>query len=84
MKTYHVEWAINIEADSPVEAAQKARAIQLDQGSIANVFDVYEIDPEDNQDHGEPPHVDLLEVGGASGERWSWADVEETSREANQ
>lgn len=37
---YRVRWEIDIEAGSEWEAAEKARAIQLDPGSIATVFDV--------------------------------------------
>jgi hypothetical protein len=40
MKTYKVRWEIDIEAESPEAAADRARAIQLDPSSIATVFDV--------------------------------------------
>jgi len=40
MTAYLVTWQIDVEADSPREAAERARAIQLDPDSIANVFDV--------------------------------------------
>jgi hypothetical protein len=36
-----VIWEIEIEADSPLEAAQQARAIQLTPGMSATVFDVW-------------------------------------------
>lgn len=79
MTTYRVEWAIDIEAGSPVEAAQKARAIQLDPGSIATVFDVLEYDSKDDA-----ARIDLLGIEPAAGERWSWDDVEEASKEVGQ
>jgi hypothetical protein len=41
MAEYLVRWDIDIEADSPDEAAQKAREIQLRYNSVATVFDVY-------------------------------------------
>ena len=41
MKTYHVQWSIEIEAESPREAAEKSREIQLDPESVATVFDVH-------------------------------------------
>lgn len=41
MKTYLVVWEIDIEANSPHEAARKAREIQLDPQSTATSFDVY-------------------------------------------
>jgi hypothetical protein len=36
-----VIWEIEIEADSPLEAAQQARAVQLTPGMSATVFDVW-------------------------------------------
>ncbi len=38
MTMYAVSWEIDIEADSPMEAAQKALEIQRDPESIATVF----------------------------------------------
>ena len=37
---YRIAWFIDIEASSPLEAAQIARGIQLDAESIATVFTV--------------------------------------------
>lgn len=37
---YRVKWEIDIDADSPVEAAREARAIQLGSSSMASVFKV--------------------------------------------
>lgn len=48
MKTYAITWTIDeIDADSPREAAEKAREIQLDPTSIATVFVV--IDGDDTE-----------------------------------
>lgn len=44
MKTYFVQWSIDIEAESPREAAEKAREIQLDPESIATWFRVKKYD----------------------------------------
>ena len=41
MKSFHVTWEIDIEADSPEEAAVKALEIQRNPASWATVFDVY-------------------------------------------
>jgi len=41
MTLYHVTWAIDIEADSPREAAEKARYYQTKPDTIATVFDVF-------------------------------------------
>jgi len=40
MKTYLVQWSIDIEAETPREAAEKAREIQLDPESFATHFSV--------------------------------------------
>jgi hypothetical protein len=40
MSSYLVQWEINIDADSPVEAAKEAWRIQLDISSTATVFKV--------------------------------------------
>lgn len=40
MTEHLVSWVIDIEADTPEEAAMKARAIQLDPHSMATIFDV--------------------------------------------
>jgi hypothetical protein len=54
MPDYIVNWKIDIEADSPEEAARKALEIQRRLDSIALVFDVTSAD-------GETLEVDLLE-----------------------
>jgi hypothetical protein len=38
---FRVIWEIEIEADSPTEAAEEARVIQLTPGISATVFDVW-------------------------------------------
>lgn len=40
MKSWRVTWEIDIEADTPREAAEQAQAIQRDVMSIATVFRV--------------------------------------------
>lgn len=40
MKSYFVAWYIDIDADSPEDAARQALAIQRDPKSVATVFDV--------------------------------------------
>jgi hypothetical protein len=42
MKTYRVVWQIDVEANSELEAAQEAKAIQTDVESTANIFEVYD------------------------------------------
>jgi hypothetical protein len=41
MRDFLVRWEINIEADSPREAAENALEIQRDPSSIATVFSVW-------------------------------------------
>jgi hypothetical protein len=56
VKSYFVTWEIDIDADSPRQAAQKAWDIVRAPGSMANVFDVIECDID-----GVPTRVDLSE-----------------------
>lgn len=42
MTEYRVVWEIDIEAESPEEAAEQALEAQRDPESIATVFDVFE------------------------------------------
>ena len=56
MTTYSVNWSIDIEAESPVEAARQALEIHRDPNSTATVFDVYDKD-------GNHTRIDLLETG---------------------
>jgi 2-hydroxychromene-2-carboxylate isomerase len=44
MTTYRVSWDIDIDADSPEEAAKIARECQLDPASLATVFIVSDPD----------------------------------------
>ncbi len=50
LKLYHIKWEIDVEADSPEEAAKLALDIQLDRRAVATVFIVnsqHVIDVED-------------------------------------
>ena len=40
MTEYRVSWEVDIEAESPLQAAQKAQAMQRDPHSIATFFSV--------------------------------------------
>lgn len=60
MPEYQVEWIMDIEADSPGEAARKALRIQRDPTSIATVFEVYARDENGRGDH--LVDVDLAEI----------------------
>lgn len=54
MPTYFVSWEIDIDADSPREAAEKALAIQRDPESTATVFQVLEHDTENDMETIDP------------------------------
>jgi hypothetical protein len=41
MKEYSVKWEIDVEANSPEEAARKARAHQTRRGTMATFFEVF-------------------------------------------
>lgn len=55
---YRVVWEIEIEADSPLQAAQDARTIQLTPGMSATVFDVWA------HVAGQMHRIDLVEEAG--------------------
>lgn len=57
MKTYHVTWEIDIDADSPEAAAREALRIQRDAASSATVFCVWDEDGIDTT-------VDLAAIDG--------------------
>ena len=42
MPHYLVRWEIDLVAENPLEAAEKARRCQTRAGTLATVFDVYE------------------------------------------
>lgn len=56
MQTYTVEWRIEIEARTPLQAAKKALEIHRDQTSLATVFEVY-------SEAGKMTEIDLTDIG---------------------
>lgn len=60
-QTYHVLWEIDLDADSPREAAELALSIMLDSESTATTFDV-------TDEAGETTRVDLEDTGLPPGE----------------
>lgn len=44
MPEYHLEWEIDLTADSPLEAAKEALAVQRDLNAITSVFTVTDED----------------------------------------
>ena len=55
MSEYSVVWAIELDAESPLEAAEKAHEIMLDTSSTSTVFQVWE----SSQKLSEPLTIDL-------------------------
>jgi hypothetical protein len=43
MTLYHVVWTIDLEADGPKQAAEKARAMAEREAEAMGLFDVYEV-----------------------------------------
>lgn len=64
MKTYRVRWEIDIEADTPEEAALRALIVQRnrDEANVATVFDVAERDGRWLDDADSWETVDLKET----------------------
>lgn len=54
MPEYHVKWEVDLEADSPEEAARQALEIQRDLGSVTSVFTV-------TDEHGNETTVDAID-----------------------
>jgi hypothetical protein len=55
MSTYRVIWRIDIQAESAVAAAERAREVQRDPKCIASLFEVIECSsPERQTDHSTP------------------------------
>lgn len=54
MNHYYVSWGIDLEAETPEEAAKEALKIQRDPESTASCFEVYD-------ENGEKTQIDLLE-----------------------
>ena len=64
MPTYRVIWRIDIQAESAVAAAERARDVQRDPESIASLFEVIECpSPGRQADHSTPRiAVDVREM----------------------
>ena len=59
LRLYRVRWEIEVEAETPQEAAHKARFYQTKTGTTATVFEVAEIRPYAAGRYGRPVMVDL-------------------------
>jgi hypothetical protein len=57
MTSYRVTWEIDIEADTPVEAAKIALSYQRDPESTSTVFEVFESDADSG-----PVKIDLTAI----------------------
>ena len=58
-RLYRVRWEIEVEAETPREAAEKARHYQTKPGTTATVFEVAEIHPYAVWRYGDPVTVNL-------------------------
>jgi hypothetical protein len=61
MTTYRVIWSIDLEADSPRDAAMQAQAIQWCPDSTANVFDVIPSDADQEVIDLDAPEGDCVQ-----------------------
>lgn len=61
MTEYTVTWAVQVDADSHEDAARKARRMQLNPDSIADVFEVTHPLP-----GAQPRTIDLSAIDGRS------------------
>jgi hypothetical protein len=59
VKLYRVRWEIEVEAETPLAAAEKARRYQTKPGTTATVFEVAEILPYAIRRYGDPVTIDL-------------------------
>ena len=59
VKLYRVRWEIEIEAEAPRDAAEKARHCQTKPGTSATVFEIAEIHPYAIRRTGKPVTIDL-------------------------
>jgi hypothetical protein len=58
-RLYRVRWEIEVEAETPLTAAEKARHYQVKPGTTATVFEIAEIHPYAINRHGRPVTIDL-------------------------
>jgi hypothetical protein len=58
-RLYRVRWEIEVEAETPLAAAQKARHCQRKPGTTATVFEVAEMHPYAVRRYGVPISIDL-------------------------
>ena len=59
VKLYRVRWEIEVEAETPFAAGEKARHYQTKPGTTATVFEVGEIHPYAVRRTGVPVTIDL-------------------------
>jgi hypothetical protein len=58
-RLYRVRWEIEVEAETPQHAAEKARHYQTKPGTTATVFEVAEVRPYAIRRYGDPVAIDL-------------------------
>ena len=58
-RLYRVRWEVEVEAETPLAAAEKARQYQTKPGTTATVFEVAEIHPYAIRRYGDPVAIDL-------------------------
>lgn len=61
--SYRVRWEIDIDAETPREAAEEALAIQRDHACMATVFDIIDLDHIGDEGEEAIVRIDLLGDG---------------------
>jgi hypothetical protein len=70
MPSYRVIWRIDIQAESAVAAAERARDVQRDPESIASLFEVIECPSPGRQTDYSTPRI-AVDVCGTAVGRWN-------------
>ena len=60
IRLYRVRWEIEVEAETPHQAAEKARFYQTKPGTTATVFEVAKVHPYGVGGYGRPVTIDLI------------------------
>lgn len=61
-RLYRVRWEIEVEAETPLEAAETARSYQTTPGTTATVFEVATVHPYAVNRYGRPVTIDFTPV----------------------
>ena len=72
MADFRVAWEIDVEAETPRQAAEEALKIQRDPDSVATVFEVFG----PNYNPPSPCNVEVIDLGRNASQHWRQADMD--------